>query len=149
MVISYHGDPDMDWNYKTEPEPQACLGNEEQRCDWTRAKVLGGCSVINGMMYMRGTPSDYDKWKAMGNEGWGYEDVLPYFIKSEGNTEIGTVVDAKYHGADGPLTTNRFPHQPQMAHEVLAAARELNYAISDDLNGEQFTGFTIAQSNTK
>lgn len=48
MVISYHGDPHMDWNYKTEPEPAACLGSEEQRCKWSRGKVLGGCSVVNG-----------------------------------------------------------------------------------------------------
>lgn len=149
MVISYFGNPQMDWNYKTEPEPAACLGNPEQRCDWIRGKVLGGCSVLNGMMYMRGTPIDYDKWLANGNEGWGYEDVLPYFKKSEGNTEIGTLVDARYHGADGPLTTNRFPDQPKLAHDLLQAAQESGYPISDDLNGAQITGFTIAQSNTR
>lgn len=149
MVISYHGNPHMDWNYNTEPEPAACLGYPEHRCHWTRGKVLGGCSVINGMMYMRGTRTDYDKWQAEGNDGWSYEEVLPYFKKSEGNTEIGTLVDAKYHGADGPLTTNRFPDQPPLVYDVLEAAKELGYPISNDLNGDQYTGFAIAQSNTR
>lgn len=149
MVISFHGDPHIDWNYNTEPEQMACLGYPEHRCHWTRGKVLGGCSVLNGMMYMRGTKTDYDRWQSEGNDGWSYNDVLPYFKKSEGNTEIGTLVDAKYHSADGPLTTNRFPDQPPLAYDVLDAAKELGYTISDDLNGDQYAGFTIAQSNTR
>lgn len=56
MVINFHGNPHIDWNYKTEPEPVACQGFPEKRCSWPRGKVLGGCSVINGMMYTRGTP---------------------------------------------------------------------------------------------
>lgn len=149
MVISYHGNPEMDYKYLTEPEPAACKGYPENRCEWTRGKVLGGCSVINGMMYMRGTPKDYDDWAAAGNPGWSYNDVLPVFKKSEDNTEIGTVADAQYHGTGGPLTTNRFPDQPKLAHDILIAAKEINYTVSDDLNGAKFQGFTIAQSNTR
>lgn len=149
MVISYHGDPHIDWNYKTEPEPNACLGYPEHRCEWPRGKVLGGCSVINGMMYMRGHPKDYDNWAAAGNVGWGYNDVLPFFKKSEDNTEIGTVADPGYHGTGGPMTINRFPDKPELADEVLLAAKELGYPISNDLNGAQYSGFTIAQSFTR
>lgn len=56
MILNFHGNPHVDWNYKTEPEPVACQGFPEKRCSWPRGKVLGGCSVINGMMYTRGTP---------------------------------------------------------------------------------------------
>lgn len=149
MVISYHGNPKMDWNYKTDPEPAACKGFPDQRCDWPRGKVLGGCSVIHGMMYMRGTPRDYDNWAQAGNNGWGYKDVLPFFLKSEDNTEIGSLVDQKYHTRGGPMTVNRFPDTPPLAYDILKAAQELKYTVSDDLNGAQYSGFAVAQSNTR
>ncbi|XP_074042098.1 glucose dehydrogenase [FAD, quinone] [Leptinotarsa decemlineata] len=149
MVISYHGNKYIDWNYKTEPEKVACQGFPEKRCSWPRGKVLGGCSVINGMMYTRGTPQDYDNWAAAGNEGWSYKDVLPVFKRFEDNKDIETLVEAKYHGTGGPLTTTRFNDQPQMAHDILKAAEEIGYKTTTDLNGKDFSGFTIAQSNTR
>ena len=149
MVISYHGNPNMDWNYRTEPEKSACLGFPERRCDWPRGKVLGGCSVINGMMYMRGHPKDYDNWAALGNTGWSYRDVLPVFKKSEDNQQIGNVVESAYHATGGPMTVSRFPHHPELADDVLTAARELGYPVSEDLNGRQYSGFTIAQATIR
>ncbi|CAH0551850.1 unnamed protein product [Brassicogethes aeneus] len=149
MVISYHGNPHVDWNYKTDPEKSGCQGYPEKRCSWPRGKVLGGCSVINGMMYMRGTPRDYDNWAAAGNKGWAYKDVLPEFKKHEDNLEIGTLVDAKYHGKGGPMTTQRFNDQPELAYDILDAAKELKYPVVKDLNGEQFAGFTVAQTSTR
>ncbi|KAG5894009.1 hypothetical protein JTB14_031009 [Gonioctena quinquepunctata] len=149
MVVSYHGNKYLDWNYQTEPEPAACQGFPEKRCSWPRGKVLGGCSVINGMMYTRGTPKDYDNWEAAGNPGWGYKDVLPVFKRFEDNKDIGTLVDAKYHGKGGPLTTTRFNDQPEMAYDILKAAQEIGYNATNDLNGKDFLGFTIAQSNTR
>lgn len=65
----------IDWNFKTEPEPIGCQGFPEKRCSWPRGKVLGGTSVINGMMFIRGTPKDYDKWVASGNTEWSYDKV--------------------------------------------------------------------------
>lgn len=149
LVLNYQGDPHMDWNYRTEPEPYACQGFPEQRCTWPRGKVLGGCSVMHGMMYMRGHPNDYDNWAASGNQGWGYNDLLPYFIKSEDNQEIGSLVESQYHGIGGPLTTVRFPDQPELADDILLAAEELGYPISNDLNGKLYAGFTIAQANIR
>lgn len=149
MVINYHGNPDIDWNYKTEPERYACLGFDEGRCEWPRGKVLGGCSVINGMMYMRGTPRDYDNWAIAGNTGWSYNEVLPYFKKSEDNLEIGTFADPGYHGKGGPLTVTRFNDRPKFGDDILNAAKEAGYPITNDMNGAHFTGFTIAQSNTR
>lgn len=149
MVTNFFDDPYMDWNYKTEPEPVACQGFPEKRCIWHRGKVLGGCSVINGMMYMRGQPKDYDNWASAGNTGWSYKDVLPDFLKSEDNLEIGSLVDGKYHRSGGPMTVSRFNHQPELAEDILAAARELGYPVEDDLNGEKFTGFSIAQATVR
>lgn len=149
MAYNFLGNPAMDWGYKTDSEESACQGYPNHRCDFPRGKVLGGCSVLNGMMYIRGVPKDYDDWEAAGNPGWGYEDVLPYFLRSENNTEIGTIVDAKYHAKGGPMTINRFPDQPTMTFDILKAAEEINFTVSEDLNGEKLEGFSIAQSNTK
>lgn len=66
----------IDWQFKTEPEPVACQGYAEQRCSWPRGKVLGGTSVINGMMFMRGTRKDYQRWADAGNPDWSYDKVL-------------------------------------------------------------------------
>ncbi|XP_067007795.2 glucose dehydrogenase [FAD, quinone] [Anabrus simplex] len=148
MVINYHGNPDMDWNYLTEPESGACLGNKERRCTWIRGKVIGGCSVLNGMMYMRGHPRDYDKWAEAGITGWSYQDVLPYFKKSENNLEIDQV-GTEFHGVGGLLDVGHFPHRPAMADAILEAAREMGYPVNPDLNGAQITGFTVAQTTSR
>ncbi|KAF5269112.1 hypothetical protein FQA39_LY08782 [Lamprigera yunnana] len=149
LLTNYHGNANMDWNYKTEPESSACLGYPERRCHWTRAKVLGGCSVTNGMMYMRGVPRDYDNWSSGGNSGWSYNELLPYFMRLEDNKEISTVADAGYHGISGPMTVSRFRDQPELANDILLGAKELGYSISKDLNGIVFSGFVIAQSTTR
>ncbi|CAG9835424.1 unnamed protein product [Diabrotica balteata] len=149
MVVSYHGNKYVDWKYKTEPEKVACQGYPEKRCSWPRGKVLGGCSVINGMMYTRGTPKDYDSWAAAGNEGWSYRDVLPVFKRFEDNKEIGTLVEAEFHGTGGPLTTSRFNDQPELAYDILTAAKQSGQKVNKDLNGRDPSGFAIAQSNTR
>jgi len=87
--------PVLSWNYETEPEP----GLMNRRIAWPRGRVLGGSSSINGLVYIRGQREDYDQWRQMGNTGWSYEDVLPYFRRAE-DQERGA---DDYHGADGPL----------------------------------------------
>lgn len=72
----------LDWNYTTEPEPQNCGG---LGCSYPRGKVLGGSTVINSMLYVRGNPRDYDAWRDAGNQGWGWRDVLPFFKRFEDN----------------------------------------------------------------
>lgn len=84
-----------------------------------------------------------------GNPGWSYNEVLPVFKRFEDNLEIGSVVDSDYHGTGGPLTTTRFNHQPELAYDILNSAQEIGYNISNDLNGKYYSGFTIAQSNTR
>lgn len=147
MMQNFLGNVHMDWDYKTEPQKNACLGEKEQRCTWPRGKVLGGSGVLHGMMYMRGLPKDYDGWEAMGNPGWGYRQVLPYFKKSEGNKQIGSLVNGELHGEDGPMVTQRFPYHPELAYGILEAAKEAGYSVAKDLNKGHFSGFTIAQAN--
>lgn len=90
---------DVDWQYRTEPE--AAL--YDRRLAWPRGKVLGGSSSINALLYVRGNRRDYDEWQALGNPGWGYDDVLPYFKRSE-NYDQGA---SKYHGVGGPLNVKQ------------------------------------------
>ncbi|XP_054011314.1 glucose dehydrogenase [FAD, quinone]-like [Hylaeus anthracinus] len=138
---------ELDWMYTTVNEQNACLSTGGS-CYWGRGKVLGGTSVHNGMMYMRGHPKDYNDWVDMGNVGWSWDEVLPYFMCSENNTEINRV-GRKRHATDGLLNVGRFPSIPAISKDILAAAAEQGYTISEDLNGDQFTGFTIAQAMQK
>lgn len=107
--------------------------------------MLGGTSAINGMMYMRGSRKDYDDWAALGNEGWSYNEVLPYFLKSEDNKQIDQV-DRDYHATGGLLPVSQFPYHPPLSKAILKAGEELGYKVRD-LNGEKHTGFAIAQTN--
>ena len=95
-----------DWNYTTAEQKQL----HDRRAYWPRMKALGGCSSMNAMIYIRGNRHDYDGWRdAYGAAGWGYDDVLPYFMQAEGNTRLG----APFHGQDGPLHVEdrRFTHE--------------------------------------
>ena len=74
----------LDWDYKTLPEPMSCKAFKNSECDWTRGKVMGGSSSINLMLHTRGLKKDYDEWSELGNIGWSYDEVLPYFEKLEG-----------------------------------------------------------------
>lgn len=98
---------------------------------------------------MRGHPRDYDNWSDMGNTGWSYPEVLPYFKKSEDNRQIGSLVDEKYHSRGGYLTTQQFPDAPELAHDILKAAEEVGFGSSNDLNGDKITGFAIAQTHNR
>lgn len=144
-VTSYWNREDTDWLYSTEPQAKACL-DTEGRCYWPRAKMLGGCSVINGMMYMRGQSADYDGWAVNGATGWSWYDVLPYFLRSEDNKQINNGVSGQYHSAGGPMPVQKFRYAPQFAHDVVSGAIELGYPPTTDLNGETITGFTTAQA---
>ena len=125
--------PRFNWGYMSEPEPH--LNN--RRVWLPRGKVLGGSSSINGMFYMRGHPLDYDTWRQMGCEGWGYDDVLPYFKKMETSWRGET----KYHGGSGPLhvapiDTRKLLHEP-----LMQTAANAGYAVSDDIHAENPEGF--------
>ncbi|CAK9822810.1 Glucose dehydrogenase [FAD, quinone] [Anthophora retusa] len=138
---------ELDWQYRTTNESYACLSTNGS-CYWPRGKNLGGTTLHHGMAYHRGHAKDYERWVEMGNKGWGWEDVLPYYLKSEDNTEIGRV-SAKYHATGGLNTVERFPYQPEFAWEILNAANETGLGVTEDLAGDKITGFTVAQTISK
>ncbi|CAH0402601.1 unnamed protein product [Chilo suppressalis] len=146
MFLNFIGSS-IDWGYSTEPEPAACLGEEGRRCYWPRGKVLGGTSVMNGMMYMRGSRKDYDSWAEAGIEGWSYDDVLPFFLKSEDNKQLDKM-DSGFHATGGPLTVAQFPYHPPLSYSLIKAAEEIGNEFRD-LNGESHTGFSIAQTTNR
>jgi choline dehydrogenase len=127
----------FNWNYETDPEPQL----DGRQLPVARGKVLGGCSSINGMGYKRGHPRDYDHWRQLGLEGWGYADVLPYFKRSE-NSWRG---DDKYHSTGGPLTVRK-GGAPQLLYEPLAAAAQVaGHPICDDISGDRPEGLFVTE----
>lgn len=120
------GSERFNWRFKTAPVPT--LGGRVLQ--WDRGKGLGGSSSINGMIYMRGQASDYDRWAEQGNPGWGWADVLPYFKRSESNTRGA---DA-FHGADGPLQVSDPVEVHPAAHDFIAAAQAAGIPRSADVN---------------
>ena len=115
------------WSYVTEPEPQL----NGRRTQWARGKVLGGSSSIHGMVYMRGLPIDFADWAARGLTGWSYEEVLPYFLRSE-NSHRG---DGAFHATGGPLTVSAGRLDNPLFQVYLQAAQQAGHPKSDDFGG--------------
>lgn len=130
-------DPKLDWCYLTEPDP----GIANRRLQWPRGKVLGGSSSINGLLYVRGQREDYDHWAAMGNAGWNYDAVLPYFKKSE-DQERGP---SAYHGVGGPLKVSDLRLRRPIADHFIAAAKEIGIPFNEDYNGATQEGVAYFQ----
>ncbi len=123
----------IDWNYHT--VPQKHLNNREMF--WPRARVMGGCSCVNGMIYIRGHASDYDRWAQFGNRNWSYDECLPYFRRSESWADG----DDEFHGGDGPLKTSRYGLKHPLAAAFVEAGRQAGYPVTNDFNGAQQEGF--------
>ncbi|SDX94607.1 GMC family oxidoreductase [Halobellus clavatus] len=129
---------ELDWAFKTEPQAQM----HDRRIDWPRGKALGGSSMINGMAYIRGHPDDYDTWAELGNDGWSYDDLLPYFKRSENFQARGEMA---YHGTDGPLSITRGDNPDDLtpsefSEQLIEAAQEAGMERNLDFNGEQQAG---------
>ena len=133
-------DPRVNWMYESEPEPKLDGRSMYQ----PRGKVLGGTSSINGMVYMRGNPADYDEWRQRGCTGWDWDSVLPYFKKAE-DQERGP--DA-FHGAGGPLRVSDPPVRWELAERWIAAAIEAGLPANPDFNGARQEGAGHFQSTT-
>ena len=140
----------LDWRYKTEPNGRSCLGMKNGSCNWPRGKVLGGSSVLNYMLYVRGHRKDYDTWHQLGNPGWSYDDVLPYFKKSEDNRNpyLLRQHNKKYHQTGGYLTVQESPWRTPLVVSFVEAADELGYHVRD-INGADQEGFMIAQGTIR
>ena len=130
-------DPKVNWLYTNEPDPAVadrCIPNP-------RGKVLGGSSSINGLVYTRGQREDYDHWRQLGNEGWSFDDVLPFFRKSE-DQERG---ESEYHGTGGPLSVSDSRTRHPLCDAFIESAVACGFKRTDDFNGPQNEGFGYAQ----
>ncbi|XP_053617704.1 glucose dehydrogenase [FAD, quinone]-like isoform X2 [Plodia interpunctella] len=136
----------VDWKYRTVPS-NYCLDQKGKGCWWPRGKVIGGSSVLNGMMYHRGHAADYEDWVNAGAKGWSWEENLPYFDMTEGNKQIGSLVSAKHHSDTGPLPVQQFNDQPKAVYRLLDAINETGLPVVTDLNDPDTpAGFAIAQA---
>jgi choline dehydrogenase len=124
--------PKLTWQFETEPLGE--LGG--RRMVWPRGKVLGGSSSINGLIYIRGQKQDFDLWRQLGNTGWSYDDVLPYFRRSE-NQERGA---DEHHGSGGPLCVSDLRAQHELHDGFIAGAQEKGYRLNPDFNGAEQDG---------
>lgn len=128
------------WYYSTEPD--ARTGN--RALYWPRGKVLGGSSSINAMIYIRGDKTDYDQWGQLGNRGWSYDDVLPYFKKAENRIKGGN----EYHGTGGPLTVSPVSSGNAIYDAFVDAGVQAGHPRNDDFNGESLTGVGLFELTT-
>jgi len=135
-------DAKVNWKFYTEPEPQM----DGRRIYWPRGRVLGGCSSINGLIVIRGQPEDYDHWAQLGNRGWSWHDVLPYFIKMEDND--GLAVD-QLHGANGPLRVSSIHDRHELIEAFIATANRCGVPRTFDFNGPVQEGAGYFQLTTR
>jgi choline dehydrogenase len=132
---------DIDWNYAT--VPQKNMNGREMY--WPRGKTLGGSSSLNAMIYMRGHRYDYDHWASLGNEGWDYSEVLPYFKKAENNERGGD----DYHGVGGPLNVADVISPNEISGLMIEAAQQVGYPHNEDFNDNDMQGFGLFQVTQK
>lgn len=130
----------FDWGYASEPEPHAA----GRRIPAARGKVLGGSSSVNGMMYSRGHPRDYDQWAQMGAQGWSFDEVLPYFRRSESNWRGGS----HWHGKDGEMSVSPMSHDDPLTRAIEATARQLGHPVTDDFESDLSEGFGLPDLTT-
>ena len=135
-----YDNPKYCWTYETEPEPE--LGGSRHRAP--RGRMLGGTSSTNGLAYLRGQHEDFDHWRDLGNVGWAYQDVLPWFIKSEDNDRG----PGPFHGKGGPLRVSSAPHH-EMADAFIESAIKAGYPRNDDFDGATQEGFGVTQITTR
>ncbi|KAL6438230.1 hypothetical protein ACFW04_004436 [Cataglyphis niger] len=145
ILVGYFQLTDYNWGYKVEPQKNACLGMINRQCSWPRGKALGGTSTLYYMIHTRGNKLDYDEWASLGNVGWSYADVLPYFKKSE-RFNVSGIKNSSYHNENGHVCVEHVPHHTKLATTYLEAGRELGYEIVD-YNGQDQIGFSYLQVN--
>ena len=133
--------PVYNWGFYTEPEPHL----NGRKVYWPRGRGLGGCSSINGLIFIRGQPLDYDNWARLGNPGWGWRDVLPYFIRSEDNARGASAL----HGAGGPLAVADIGERSELVDAFIEGAAELGFPRNDDFNGLEQEGAGYYQLTTR
>jgi len=133
--------PVYNWGFYTDPDP----GMNDRRIYWPRGKVFGGCSSINGLIFIRGQRADYDAWASAGNTGWGWDDVLPYFRRAESN-DLGA---GPTRGTDGPLSASSIKARHPLTEGFIGAAKELGVPHIPDFNTGDQEGVGYYQLTTR
>ena len=136
-VLKLLYNPLVNWNYATDPEP----GAAGRQIHWPRGRVLGGSSSINGMLWIRGNPADYDGWSQMGCKGWSFDEVMPHF-KSIERYAPG---DAEHRGKSGPILVEDYRTTLDLTHRFVEAAQQAGIPLTRDLNGSQKEGVGYSQ----
>jgi choline dehydrogenase-like flavoprotein len=142
LVAAAIGRPHLNWRFLTTPQAQL----DNRQIPVPRGHVIGGSGSINGMVYFRGHPKDFDDWAALGNPGWSYAEVLPYFIRSESNAAFP---GSPYHGTDGPIKVTHVARPNPMIGAFLEAMRSLGYKRNDDFNGADSEGYGRRQGTIR
>lgn len=127
--------PDVNWGFSTAPQPQM----NDRRMHYPQGRTLGGSTSINAMIYTRGHRNDYREWEARGNEGWGYEGVLPYFKKSENNERLNN----EYHGVGGDMNVSPQLQSNKLTKAFVRSLQELGIPYNHDVNGAEQDGVTF------
>ncbi|GAB6029440.1 hypothetical protein CHUAL_005198 [Chamberlinius hualienensis] len=138
----------LDWNFTSTPQKYSCLAFWNQTCLWPQGKVLGGSSVLNYMIFVRGNKRDFNDWAALGNVGWDYNSVLPYFIKMENFTGPVNANDANVRGRQGYLTVGFVPYHTVLADAFVQAGNENGYQTVD-YNAHTQTGVQRIQATIR
>lgn len=131
----------LNWGFYTDPEPTM----KGRQIYWPRGRTLGGSSSINGLIFIRGQAADYDHWAELGNRGWGWKDVLPYFIRSEHNTRGAS----EAHGGDGPVWCSDIEHEHELIEAIIEGAGELGIPRRADFNAGKQEGVGYYQLFTR
>lgn len=150
LLKSYSDALSIEWDFRAEPSDKYCLGMKNHACPWYRGKGTGGSSLVNGMIDTIGNRADYDGWEALGNTGWGYDQVIKYFKKLETNKATNySDYDPSYRGSHGPVIMNFSPYHSKVADALVnEASRERGYR-NLDVNGKQQIGWTVMQTTTE
>ncbi|KAL1461022.1 hypothetical protein WDU94_012955 [Cyamophila willieti] len=148
LIVSYFQLTSFNWGYRAEKQPGQCQAMIKERCRWPRGKGLGGSSVLNYMIYTRGTPRDYDRWAAMGNPGWSYDEVYPYFLKIE-NMTIPELKNSPHHSTKGYVPVGYNPYKSEVVDAFLESSKYVNQSTIDYNQPENYLGFSRIQATTR
>ncbi|KAK9496869.1 hypothetical protein O3M35_012912 [Rhynocoris fuscipes] len=139
---------EYNWKFRSEYNANVCRAMDDEICPWPSGRGLGGATLINGMIYTRGNRKDFDKWEAMGNPGWAYDDLVKYFTKHE-DTRITEIQNSKFHGTNGNLTISYPNFHSEVADRFILAGEELGLRLTDYNSPGNHIGVSKIQSTMR
>lgn len=149
LISHYYQFTNYNWGFKTTPQKNACLALPNNQCLWPQGKGVGGSTIINGNIFTRGFPNDFDEWEALGNTDWGFDKVLKYFKKFEKINIPELNSDTTFHNTKGPLNIEYSPYHSKLSDIFLKSSKEMGYNNIDYNNPTTKIGFSLTQSTIK